>query len=217
MSKVITRSRWAGMYGEYVQDKFGNFKTKLIEQDEECFELTIFNPNVKERDITICFSGVEALFLFSYQYAYFDYNDGIDQLVAYANKFICEDYVAFQFFKHGKYAMCGCQKSREVDLSSIQSILKTFIPDLNANQVEKRALTLSEVLPNVSYDEHKKGLTVCPAEARKKHYDIFRTYEYKLGVEYWSGNNDMYKRIFWDGYDFRIIDIGPETLLEINK
>lgn len=118
MSRVITRSRWAGMYGEYVQDKFGDFKTKLRKQDDECIELTIFNPNVKGRDITICFSGDEALFLFSYQYAYFKYNNGIDQLVAYANKFISEDYAAFQFFKDGKYLMCGCQRSKEVDLSS---------------------------------------------------------------------------------------------------
>lgn len=168
MSRVITRSRWARMYGEYVQDKFGVFKTKLIKQHEECHQLTIFNPYVKERDITICFGGEEALFLFSFQYAYFDYNEGIDQLVTYTNKFISEDYAAFQFFKDGKYAMCGCQKSRTVDLSSIESILKTFIPDLNPNQIEKKALTLSEVLPpNVSYEEHKKGLTVSPAEAGK--------------------------------------------------
>lgn len=204
------------MYAEYVQDKFGNFKTKLIEQDEECYQLTIFNPNVKERDITICFSGDEALFLFSYQYAYFEYNNGIDQLVTYANKFISEDYAAFQFFKDGKYAMCGCQKSRTVDLSTIESILKTFIPYLNANQIEIKGFTLNEVLPNISFDEHKKGLTVSPAEARKKHYDIFRKYEYKLGVEHWSGSNDMYKHIFWDGYDFKIVDIGPETLLDIS-
>lgn len=214
MSKIITRSRWAGMYGEYVQDKFGNFETKLKKQDDECYELTIFNPYVKGRDITICFSGEEALFLFSYQYAYFDYNNGIDQMVTYANKFISEDYAAFQFFKDGKYAMCGYQRNKEIDLSSIESILKMFIPDLNPNQIEKRVLTLSEVLPNISYDEHKKSLAVCPVEARKKHYDIFRMNEYKLGIEYWSGRDDTYKHIYWNGIGFEILDITAGDLIK---
>lgn len=202
------------MFGEYVQDKFGNFETKLIEHDKECYELTIFNPNVKERDIFICFGKDEALFLFSYQYAYFEYNKGIDQLVTYANKFISEDYAAFQFFKDGKYAMCGCQKSREADLSSIESILKAFIP--NMNQIEKHAVTLCEVPSNVLYVEPKNKLNVSTDEARLEHHEIFKKYEYKLGVEQWSGNNDIYKHIFWDGYDFRIIDINPETLLDID-
>lgn len=63
------------------------------------------------------------------------------------------------------------------------------------------------LLPNVSYDEHKKRLTVCPAEARKRHYDIFKVNDYKLGVEYWSGKADAYKHIYWNEIEFEILDI----------
>lgn len=213
MSRGIKRSRWVIQFCEYVKAQFGIFKTKLEKQDEECCKLTIFNPNVKDRDITICFGGREALFLYSFQYTYFDYDD-IDQLIVYINKFISEEYAAFQFFKNAKYLMSGCQRSKDIDLANIESILKTFIPDLNANQIEQKALMQSEVMHGLSYDEHKKLLSVSPNEARKRHYDIFRINNYKLAIEYWSGNKDDYKHIHWNGNEFEIIDISVDELLK---
>ena len=214
MGRVVKRSRWVRKYAQYVQSRFCDFKTSLKGHCDVCYELTIFNPHIKDRDINVCLCGNEATLFFSFVHVHFEYEDeDIEQLIDYMNKFISSEYAAFQFYKDGKFAMSGSQRSKDVDLTNIQSILKTFIPDLNANQIEKRALTLSEVLPCIC-DGHNKKISDCVSEARKKQYECFRTHEYKLGVECWNGKNDMYKRIYWDGYDFRIKDITEDELHE---
>lgn len=212
MGRVVKRSRWIQKYAQYVQSRFCDYKTLLKGHCEVCYELTIFNPYIKNRDINICFCSNEATLFFSFVHAHFEYEDNeIEQLIDYIHKFTSSEYTAFQFFKDDKFAMCGSQRSKDVDLTTIESILRTFIPDLNANQIEKRALTLSEVLPCVS-DKYNKKISVCGNEAKKKQYECLRTHEYKLGVEYWNGQKDMYKRIFWDGYDFRIVNITADEL-----
>lgn len=54
--------------------------------------------------------------------------------------------------------MSGSQKIKGIDLTTIEAVLKTFIPDLSGEQIEQRALTISKVLPDISYEEHKKKI-----------------------------------------------------------
>lgn len=214
MAKQIKRSRWLGKFGEYVQAQFGNFETKLEKQDQGHYQLTIFNPNVKDRNIDICFDGLEASFYFSYQHAHFEYEDDeIEQLIDYTHKFLRDEYAAFQFFKDGKFAISGSQRSKDIDLSSVDSILKTFIPDLSVSEVEQRAMTLCEVMPEFSFDEHKSRIAATSEHVREHHYEYLKMHQYKLGVEYWSGKKDTYIHICWDGLEFEIIDITLEGLL----
>lgn len=215
MGKLIKRSRWAGKFGEYVQAQFGNFETKLEKQEENHHTLTIFNPNVKDRNIDICFDGLEASFYFSYQHAHFEYEDDeIEQLIDYVHKFLNDEYATFQFFKDGSFAVSGSQKSKNIDLSSIGAILKAFIPDLSAKQIEQRALALYEAMPEISFDEHKRRISVTADQVRKQHYEYLKQHQYKVGVEYWSGKRDTYKHICWDGKEFEIVDITAEDLIK---
>lgn len=208
MGKQITKSLWAGRFAEYVQAKFGEFETVLEKQGEEYHSLTIFNPHIINRDIKICFDGYEASFYFSFQHGIFQYEDDeIEQLIDYIRNFVSNEYAAFKFFKDGKYAVSGSQRSKGIDLMTIEGVLKTFIPDLSGEQIEQRALTLCEILPDISYQEHKRKITNTADEVRKQHYEYLKKHEYKLGIEHWSGEADVYKHIYWNGTDFEILDI----------
>lgn len=141
-----------------------------------------------------------------FQHTIFQYEDNeIEQLIEYIRKFVSNDYAAFEFFKDGKYAMSGSKKSNGIDLTTNESVLKTFIPDLSGEQIEQRALTLSEVLPDISYEEHKIKITNTADEVRKQHYEYLKKHKYMLGIE------------FWNGKEFDILNITLGNHLEKDK
>ena len=73
------------------------------------------------------------IFFFSSQHAHFDYFDDIDEniecLIEYINSFLCGKQVAIMFFQGDTALFAGSSCMDDIDVSSGEALLKSFLGD----------------------------------------------------------------------------------------